>query len=68
MRLRQNPILKFPCIDIMPLRQGHTLVIPKAHYSRVSELPPEIAAAVGQAVSRVARALSLSHVCQDFWV
>ena len=44
--------------DILPLRQGHTLVIPKTHYSRVSELPPEFAAATGVAVSKVANALA----------
>jgi diadenosine tetraphosphate (Ap4A) HIT family hydrolase len=46
-------------IDILPLRAGHVLVIPKAHYSRISELPEEYAAAVGMAVSKVAKALTL---------
>ncbi|KAF9071217.1 HIT-like domain-containing protein [Rhodocollybia butyracea] len=45
-------------LDIMPLRKGHTLVIPKVHYSRLSELPPDYAAAVGEAVSKVAHALT----------
>ncbi|KAI0916997.1 hypothetical protein AcW2_007246 [Taiwanofungus camphoratus] len=45
-------------LDILPLRAGHTLVIPKIHYSRVSELPAEFAAAVGEAVSKVANALT----------
>ncbi|KAG0697679.1 HIT-like protein [Suillus ampliporus] len=45
-------------LDILPLRQGHTLVIPKAHYSRVSELPPEYAGAVGEAVTKVANGLT----------
>lgn len=44
--------------DILPLRKGHTLVIPKVHYSRLSELPPDYAAATGQAVSKVAHALT----------
>ncbi|EPQ54736.1 HIT-like protein [Gloeophyllum trabeum ATCC 11539] len=44
-------------LDIMPLRPGHTLVVPKRHEKRVSELPAEDAAAVGAAVSRVAGAL-----------
>jgi hypothetical protein len=47
-----------PEIDILPLRAGHTLVIPKTHISRVSELPAEIAAAVGEAVSKVAHSLT----------
>ncbi|OJA14313.1 hypothetical protein AZE42_01571 [Rhizopogon vesiculosus] len=45
-------------LDILPLRHGHTLVIPKAHYSRVSELPPEYASAVGLAVTKVAHGLT----------
>ncbi|KAF8967079.1 HIT-like protein [Flammula alnicola] len=45
-------------LDIMPLRKGHTLVIPKAHISRLSELPPDLAGAVGEAVSKVAHALT----------
>ncbi|KAL4064860.1 HIT-like domain-containing protein [Scleroderma yunnanense] len=45
-------------LDILPLRHGHTLVIPKTHVSHVSDLPPEIAAAMGEAVSKVAKALT----------
>ncbi|TFK40693.1 HIT-like protein [Crucibulum laeve] len=45
-------------LDIMPLRRGHTLVVPKPHISRLSELPPEFAAATGVAVSKIARALT----------
>ncbi|KAF9236522.1 HIT-like protein [Melanogaster broomeanus] len=45
-------------LDVLPLRAGHTLVIPKTHITRVSELPAEFAAAMGDAVSKVARALT----------
>ncbi|KAJ3762128.1 HIT-like protein [Lentinula raphanica] len=45
-------------LDIMPLRRGHTLVIPKVHCSKLSDLHPEYAAAVGEAVSKVAHALT----------
>ncbi|KAI0801744.1 HIT-like domain-containing protein [Irpex lacteus] len=45
-------------LDIQPLRQGHTLVIPKNHVSRVSELPEQLAAAVGAAVTKVSNALT----------
>jgi len=34
------------------------LVIPKAHYSRLSELPQEFAAAVGITLTKVAKALT----------
>lgn len=52
-------------VDILPLRPGHTLVIPKKHISRLSDLPPELAAAVGGAVSKVARALTEGE-CYSF--
>jgi len=45
-------------LDILPLRPGHTLVIPKTHFSRLSELPSEFAAATGEAVTKVAHALT----------
>ncbi|PSS06851.1 hypothetical protein PHLCEN_2v3537 [Hermanssonia centrifuga] len=45
-------------LDILPLRAGHTLVIPKTHIARVSELPTEYAAAVGEAITKVSHALT----------
>jgi len=45
-------------LDILPLRPGHTLVIPKLHCSRVSELPSQYAGKVGETISRVAKALT----------
>ncbi|KAF8500967.1 HIT-like protein [Russula emetica] len=45
-------------LDILPLRPGHTLIVPKIHCSRVSELPQEYAAAIGKAISRISKALT----------
>ncbi|KAF8517420.1 HIT-like protein [Hysterangium stoloniferum] len=45
-------------LDILPIRRGHLLVIPKPHYQRLSDLPPHIASALGAAVSKVANALT----------
>jgi diadenosine tetraphosphate (Ap4A) HIT family hydrolase len=45
-------------LDILPLRPGHTLVVPKFHCARVSELPPEYAGSVGKAISRISNALT----------
>lgn len=48
-------------LDIMPIRQGHVQVVPKAHHETLDDLPPELAAetiAVGQ---RIARALKRIH-------
>jgi len=47
-----------PFADILPLRPGHTLIVPKIHCSRVSELPQEYAAAIGKAISRISKALT----------
>jgi HIT domain len=55
-------------IDILPLRKGHTLVIPKIHQSRISELPPDYAASVGEAVSKVADALTKSMYTKHYGV
>ena len=51
-------LMKYLYPDIQPLRPGHTLVIPKTHEPRVSELPAEFAAAVGVAVSKVSNAIA----------
>ncbi|KAI0345709.1 HIT-like protein [Trametopsis cervina] len=56
-RVFENDMV-FAILDILPLRPGHTLVIPKIHVSRVSELPKEYAAAIGDAVTKVANALT----------
>jgi len=56
-RLYENDLV-IAILDILPLRAGHILVIPKAHYPRLSELPSEYAAATGKAVSEVANALT----------
>ncbi|KAI0269855.1 HIT-like protein [Gloeopeniophorella convolvens] len=45
-------------LDILPLRPGHTLVVPKVHCSRVSELPSEYAASLGVAISKISNALT----------
>lgn len=44
-------------LDIAPVSDGHTLVIPKRHYTRVHECPPEILAEVASRVGRIAKAV-----------
>lgn len=44
-------------LDVLPIRPGHLLVVPKHHCKRLSDLPPEDAGAVGQAIARVSNAL-----------
>lgn len=40
-------------LDIYPMTDGHTLVIPKQHAERLSELPPELVGKLFQTVQRV---------------
>lgn len=49
--------LVYAFLDINPLSRGHTLVIPKTRYERIDQLPPDVAAALGQALPRVAAAV-----------
>ena len=44
-------------LDVGPLVEGHTLVIPKAHHATVMEIPPEVLAAVNARIPKIARAV-----------
>ncbi len=44
-------------LDIGPVNKGHTLVVPKAHYETLSELPPDLMARVGEALPKLAAAV-----------
>lgn len=44
-------------LDIGPLSRGHSLVIPKAHYETIDQMPPELAAACMAVVPRLSRAI-----------
>ena len=53
-------------LDIAPVNYGHTLVIPKAHYENLIELPDALWTAVGQVCRRVAQALMATLSAQGF--
>ena len=44
-------------LDIRPLNEGHTLVIPKEHYATIFEVPEELVAQLHRIVKRVALAV-----------
>ena len=44
-------------LDIRPVHRGHTLVIPKAHYRNILDIPEEIFADVARTIKKVAPAV-----------
>ena len=41
-------------LDAFPLTRGHCLVIPKSHFTRIQDMPPDVNSAVFETVSRLA--------------
>lgn len=50
-------------LDIGPLSEGHTLIIPKGHYVTLDELPDETAAACGRAGKKIGAAVAEATGC-----
>jgi histidine triad (HIT) family protein len=44
-------------LDIRPINFGHTLIIPKAHYSLLDELPPPYFSVLLEAIQKVGSAI-----------
>jgi histidine triad (HIT) family protein len=44
-------------IDIGPIRPGHTLLIPREHHERLTDLPEALAAHLGRLLPRLGRAV-----------
>lgn len=53
-------------LDINPIAKGHTLVVPKAHYSTLLELPASGGQALLNAMKTVAKALQEETGCGGF--
>jgi histidine triad (HIT) family protein len=45
-------------MDIGPLSDGHTLVIPKQHFGRIHEVPADLLAGLGKIAGRIAGAVA----------
>ena len=53
--LEDQTVLAF--LDIEPLSRGHALVIPKAHYEKIDQVPDEVAASCAAVIPRLSRAI-----------
>ena len=53
-------------LDIMPLSDGHTLVIPKEPAETLDKLSDESCAAIGRVLPRICRAVVKATGCADF--
>jgi histidine triad (HIT) family protein len=51
-----NDILAF--LDIGPISDGHVLIIPKRHFEKLDQCPPELLAKVASHLGKIAKAVS----------
>ncbi len=51
-------------LDIGPLAEGHVLVIPRNHYSRVSQFPADEFASVASVIPRLIKVISSETKCE----
>lgn len=51
-----NAVLSF--LDINPISDGHTIIIPKAHYESAELCPPEILAETAKSFGAIAKAVT----------
>ncbi|GAA5949478.1 hypothetical protein JCM10213_005242 [Rhodosporidiobolus nylandii] len=53
-------------LDILPIRPGHLLLLPKKHYARITDLPDDLCAHLGRVLPRLSRALGRALEQPDF--
>ena len=53
-------------LDIGPISDGHTLVIPKQHFGRLHDCPPEILGRISSRLGKVAGAVSAAMACDGY--
>jgi histidine triad (HIT) family protein len=53
-------------LDIHPVNPGHTLLVPRAHFSLISQLPEAIAAHVGALLPRLCQAVAAATGSHGF--
>ena len=58
--------LTYAFLDINPLSEGHSLVIPKKKYVKMDDVPAKTAAALGKTVNLIAAAIKKATGCADY--
>lgn len=53
-------------LDINPISKGHTIVIPKRHFSSLDEFPPELSDGLIRSLKKVSKALLISLQTSGF--
>ncbi len=53
-------------LDIAPLAPGHTLLIPKDHHERATDLPDDLAGRIGALLPRLSRAVMAATKAPGF--
>jgi histidine triad (HIT) family protein len=56
--------LFYAFLDIMPLKEGHTLVVPKLHIDKLYEAPENILQAYLSFAAPIAKAIEKAFTCQ----
>ena len=62
--LETDDLLAF--LDISPINKGHTLLIPKAHHETLDEVPPGLAAKLGEALPGLCAAVASAAGAEGF--
>jgi histidine triad (HIT) family protein len=53
-------------LDIGPVSDGHTLVIPKQHFERLHDCPPDLLGQVGSKLGKIAKAVTSAMDSQGY--
>ena len=48
----------FAFLDIAPISQGHTLIIPKNHFTKLDDCPAEVLSSIIAVIGKIAKAVS----------
>ncbi len=53
-------------LDISPVSDGHTLVIPRQHFEKLHDCPPELLGQVGSRLGKIAKAVAAGMSSEDY--